>query len=388
MSEEKHQSTLLQERDGDAFESGESAAVELADVRKEYGDIVAVDDIDLRIEPTEFFVLLGPSGCGKTTTLRMVAGLETPTSGRISIGDEEVTDMLPRHRDISMVFQSYALYPHKTVKENLRFPLNKMDLSSAEKADRIAATAEMLEIDDLLEKTPGQLSGGQRQRVAVGRTVVREPSVFLMDEPLSNLDAKLRVQTRSELRQLQQELETTTLYVTHDQEEAMSLADRMAIMNDGDIEQVGTPQEIYESPTNAFVAGFLGEPAINFLPVTDRTGGKIVVGSLPTGVFGDTFPVETERFGIRPEDIDVLDSMDGEWEDVDGKSAPVEFTVRFIEPLGNSYEIELTREETSLKAHTVDLPASVEEGSTVPIVFDLQNVLAFDANGDTITTEE
>ena len=369
--------------------TGGSAGIELTDVSKVYGRTVAVEGVDLRIEPEELFVLLGPSGCGKTTTLRMVAGLETPTSGTIEIGDRDVTQTLPRHRDISMVFQNYALYPHKTVRENLLFPLKKMDLSREEMETRLRNAATMLEIEELLEKTPGQLSGGQRQRVAVGRTVVRDPSVFLMDEPLSNLDARLRVQTRTELRQLQLELGTTTLYVTHDQEEAMSLATRIAIMNDGEIEQVGTPREVYERPTNEFVAGFLGEPPINFLDVHERDGEIESVGGVPLSIFGDRLPPSTRRVGIRPEDVYLVDADRGHGDAFAGApSDPIAFTVDLIEPLGNAYEIAGRVGRTRMRIHVTDLADGVTEGSDVRVVVDLDAVHRFADDGVAIPRRE
>jgi multiple sugar transport system ATP-binding protein len=225
--------------------------VRLDGVRKRFGDVVAVAGIDLRVEPGELLVLLGPSGCGKTTTLRAIAGLEPVTEGTIRIGDRDATGTLPQDRDVSMAFQNYALYPHKTVEGNLRFPLAKTDLAPAERDEKVAFVAELLEIGDILDREPSSLSGGQRQRVALGRTIVREPGVFLLDEPLSSLDAELRVATRTELRDLQQRLGTTTVYVTHDQEEAMSVADRIAVMRDGRIEQIGTPRELYVDPATA-----------------------------------------------------------------------------------------------------------------------------------------
>lgn len=357
--------------------------VTLTGLRKTYGDIVAVDGIDLDVDPSEFFVLLGPSGCGKTTTLRMIAGLETPTDGRIHIDGTDVTHTLPRNRDISMVFQSYALYPHKSVRENLRFPLNKMDLTSTEKEQQIVQAAEMLEIEDILDKTPGQLSGGQRQRVAVGRTVVRDPAVFLMDEPLSNLDAKLRVQTRSELRRLQLELKTTTIYVTHDQEEAMSLASRIAIMNDGRIEQIGTPEEVYRNPATAFVAGFLGEPRTNFLDVEREQGTIAGAGGIEADRMG-SLPPATAKIGVRPEDLYIVEPQPRELQGGVTMSDPIPFTVDFVEPLGNAYEVTGRIGVTEIRLHLVALAPSVEEGSEVSVALDLAGLHYFDDRGNSI----
>jgi multiple sugar transport system ATP-binding protein len=241
------------------------AKVRLKGITKAFKDNTAVKDLDLEVNEGEFLVLLGPSGCGKTTTLRMVAGLERPTSGDIYIGEKLVNDVEPKDRDIAMVFQSYALYPHMTVHDNLAFPLKMRGQTKQEVEESVSKAAATLEITNLLQRRPKELSGGQRQRVALGRAIVRKPKVFLMDEPLSNLDAKLRVQTRIELKNLQKRIGTTTIYVTHDQAEAMTLAERVAIMNQGIIQQIGPPTEVYSHPSNKFVAGFIGSPAMNFL---------------------------------------------------------------------------------------------------------------------------
>src|ERR1035441_9949796 len=234
----------------------------------------AVDDLNLEIEDGELMVLVGPSGSGKSTALRMLAGLEVVHSGEVLIGGRVVTGMQPKARDIAMVFQSYALYPHLTIRGNLAFPLKQQRVPKAERELRVQEAARLLEIEPLLDRRPGQLSGGQRQRVAMGRAIVRQPRAFLMDEPLSNLDAKLRVQTRAEIAALQQRLGTTTVYVTHDQVEAMTLGHRVAVLRDGVLQQVGTPDDLYNRPRNVFVAGFIGSPAMNFLP------GEITGGSL------------------------------------------------------------------------------------------------------------
>ncbi len=252
------------------------ADVTLRKVIKRYDDVEAVRGIDLDIADHEFVVLVGPSGCGKSTTLRMIAGLEDITDGDIMIGGDVVNDVPPKDRDIAMVFQNYALYPHMTVAENMSFGLRLKHYPKAEIKSRVTEAARMLDITDLIDRKPKQLSGGQRQRVAMGRAIVRNPKVFLFDEPLSNLDAKLRVQMRIEIKKVHQKVRTTTVYVTHDQVEAMTLADRVVVMNHGRIEQIGTPNELYHHPATRFVAGFIGSPAMNFVPCRlEEVGGKL-----------------------------------------------------------------------------------------------------------------
>src|SRR6266550_8815887 len=253
------------------------SGIVLEQVRKEFpGGVVAVKDLSLEVNEGEFLVLVGPSGCGKTTTLRMVAGLEEVSSGRVFIGGKLVTDEPPRSRDIAMVFQNYALYAHMKVKDNIGFGLKMSGLSKAEIRPRVLEAAEILGITDLLDRKPAQLSGGQRQRVAMGRAIVREPAAFLMDEPLSNLDAKLRVQTRAEIAKLQSDLGVTTIYVTHDQVEAMTMGDRVAVMRKGELQQVDEPQTLYDRPVNLFVGGFIGSPAMNMLDATiERANGDM-----------------------------------------------------------------------------------------------------------------
>ncbi|MFQ0814472.1 sugar ABC transporter ATP-binding protein [Brucella anthropi] len=283
----------------------------LDNVRKSYGgNIEVIKGVSLAIEDGEFVVLVGPSGCGKSTLLRMIAGLESITSGTISIGDRVVNDVEPAERDIAMVFQNYALYPHMTVRDNLAYGLKNRKTPKDEIERRIAKAAKALEIEQFLERKPRQLSGGQRQRVAMGRAIVREPAAFLFDEPLSNLDAKLRVQMRVEIKRLQRSLGTTSVYVTHDQMEAMTMADRLVVLNAGHIEQVGTPIELYEKPASTFVATFIGSPSMNLLQSTDTTvwqPGSAV--TLPSGGY---------TFGVRPEDIRILEEGD---QDADGFNA-------------------------------------------------------------------
>src|SRR6185369_16901642 len=280
-------------------------SVEFRNVSKDFGGACVVDDLSLEIRDGEFVVLLGPSGCGKTTTLRMLAGLETVTSGEIYIGGERVNDVPTQHRDLAMVFQSYALYPHMTIAENIGYPLRVRKIEKNERADRVNRVAAMLEIESLLDRKPRQLSGGERQRVALARAIVREPRAYLMDEPLSNLDARLRVQMRGELKRLQHELGTTTIYVTHDQAEAMTLASRVAVMKKGRLQQFETPMNIYNHPANRFVAEFVGSPSMNFID-GEISAGTFVSEALRMAV--NTEVAGRVTMGIRPEHIEVLTS--------------------------------------------------------------------------------
>ncbi|WP_203136037.1 ABC transporter ATP-binding protein [Microbacterium sp. JZ31] len=273
----------------------------------------AVDSLDLEIGDGEFLVLVGPSGCGKSTSLRMLAGLEEVNDGRIMIGDRDVTDVPPKDRDIAMVFQNYALYPHMTVAENMGFALKIAGVSKDERAKRVQEAAKLLDLEPYLNRKPKALSGGQRQRVAMGRAIVREPQVFLMDEPLSNLDAKLRVQTRTQIASLQRRLGVTTVYVTHDQTEALTMGDRIAVLKDGILQQVGTPRDLYEKPNNVFVAGFIGSPAMNLFPADVVEGGiRFGTKTVPVGssALGRAHGSEV-TIGVRPEDI-IVAPADGE----------------------------------------------------------------------------
>src|SRR5579871_2669413 len=314
------------------------AEVALRNVTKRFDHVEAVRGISLDIPNNEFVVLVGPSGCGKSTTLRMVAGLEEVSAGDIYIGGEIVNDLPPKDRDVAMVFQNYALYPHMTVFENMSFGLKLRKFSKDEIRRRVDNAARILDITELLDRRPKALSGGQRQRVAMGRAIVRNPKVFLFDEPLSNLDAKLRVQMRTEIKRVHQQVKTTTVYVTHDQVEAMTLADRVVVMNDGRIEQIGPPHELYHSPKTRFVAGFIGSPAMNFLPCRVEKNGAGLVLSVADGL---TFPVPADRtgrysaaagkevvFGLRPEHI--TEPRGG------GEGDKSEFTVKLdvVEPMG------------------------------------------------------
>ena len=280
------------------------AEIKLKNLTKRWGDFIGVDNFDLTIKDKEFLVLLGPSGCGKTTTMRMIAGLEDGTEGEIWIDNTLVNELDPKDRDVAMVFQSYALYPNMTVFENIRFPLKVRKIDEKNQKERVLRAASMVELSDFLDRKPSELSGGQRQRVALARAIVREPRVFLMDEPLSNLDAKLRISTRAQIKNLQHELSTTTIYVTHDQIEAMTLADRVVVMNQGKIQQVGSPSEIYENPSNTFVAGFIGSPAMNLIKGNLNNGTFNTDGISIKGLSKDKN--EDVILGFRAEDAKVV----------------------------------------------------------------------------------
>jgi multiple sugar transport system ATP-binding protein len=366
------------------------AHVQLNDLVKEFGDVTAVDGISLDIPDESFTVLVGPSGCGKTTTLRLIAGLERATDGEINIGDEVVNDRRAYERDIAMVFQNYALYPHKTVRGNMRFGLEQHDTSEEVIRERVQEAATLLQIEELLDRKPSELSGGQQQRVALGRAIVRDPAVFLMDEPLSNLDAKLRVQMRAELNKLHEELSTTTVYVTHDQVEAMTLADQIAVMDDGQIQQVGEPTHVYTNPRNMFVAGFLGSPSMNFIEGTLR---RSAAGKFELGLEGATHDVPDEFttdlqshlddrvvLGIRPENIAL--NQDG----VPSNVHPA--TVDVVEPQGEKTVLEVTLDTGhSIKA-AVAPDADVEMGDTVNLRFDRDSLQYFDPEtGASLTYE-
>jgi len=304
------------------------ATVTFESVWKRYGEVVAVRDFNLEIRDGEFMVLVGPSGCGKTTSLRMIAGLEEISDGTLRIGERVVNDVAAKDRDIAMVFQSYALYPHMTVRDNMAFGLKLRKIPKADIEKRVGEAAQILDLGGLLARKPKELSGGQRQRVALGRAIVREPAVFLMDEPLSNLDAKLRVQTRAEIARLHQRLKTTVVYVTHDQVEAMTMGSRIAVMSAGDLMQVGTPQELYDHPTNRFVAGFIGSPSMNFAALTvdgDRMKGSGFDFPIPSR-FRSAVGAATSRAvvaGFRPEHLEL--GAQGEHLTIRAKADVVEY---------------------------------------------------------------
>ncbi len=311
------------------------ASVDIVNVKKSFDRTEILRGISVAIQDGEFVVLVGPSGCGKSTLLRMIAGLEGITSGEIRIGDQVVNDLPPRDRDIAMVFQNYALYPHMTVAENMAFSLKLRNTSKAEIATRVQRAAEILGLTALLDRRPRQLSGGQRQRVAMGRAIVRDPRVFLFDEPLSNLDAKLRVAMRSEIKDLHQRLQTTMIYVTHDQIEAMTMADRIVVMREGNVEQVGAPLELYDQPANLFVAGFIGSPAMNMMKGTLESGGRTGFAA-ENGVFVPLAPAPALEglagrrlvIGIRPEHVRIVGGAEG-----------FEVTARIVEPTGSETQV-------------------------------------------------
>ena len=350
------------------------------------GDVVAVDNISLEIRDREFIVLVGPSGCGKSTTLRMVAGLEEITDGQIRIGDRVVNDVPPKDRDVAMVFQNYALYPHMTVYKNMAFALKLRKVPKKEIDTRVRDAARVLGIGELLDRKPKALSGGQRQRVAVGRAIVRQPAAFLFDEPLSNLDAKLRVEMRAELKRLHRQLQTTTIYVTHDQEEAMTLGDRIVVMKDGVIHQCGGPLEVYNTPTNRFVAGFVGTPPMNFLDGTliEADGGVCFdEGTFKLRLSDDQVPelkghVGSEVIlGIRPEAMAM--EAQGRFAGTDNV-IPAQITV--VEPLGEKMDLYA---ETGKHPHVVarvDARLGLEAGQKLPLHVDVKKVHVFEPGED------
>jgi multiple sugar transport system ATP-binding protein len=364
-------------------------AIDINRLSKVFGDgseeIVAVSKIDITIEDGEFLVLVGPSGCGKSTTLRCIAGLERVTDGEILLDGEDVTDAKPANRNMAMVFQNYALYPHMTARENMSFGLKMTtDLSKAEIGTRVEDTAGMMGIEKLLEKKPGELSGGQQQRVALGRAIVRDPEVFLMDEPLSNLDAKLRSSMRTELQNLQQKFGVTTIYVTHDQTEAMTMGDRIAILDGGELQQIGTPLECYHNPANQFVAGFIGSPSMNFFETTvERRGNTAVLSHLrfkyELTSLVDVPSHDRATLGIRPEDIRLADANERNTMIVD---------VSVTEPLGEATYVYFDLDEDRYTA-TLSGDLIAEPGDELDIVFPEDDIHLFDGEtGESIRRRE
>lgn len=361
------------------------ASIQLQNIKKQYDDVVAVNGIDLEVEDQEFLVLVGPSGCGKSTTLRMIAGLEDITDGTLRIGGEVVNNVAPKDRDIAMMFQNYALYPHMTAAENMKFGMKSVsDFTTEQINQRVQDAAVTLDIRDLLERKPKELSGGERQRVAIGRAIVREPKVFLLDEPLSNLDAKLRVEMRAELLRLHEKLDSSTIYVTHDQTEAMTLGDRVAVLNAGKLQQVAPPQELYDFPTNQFVAEFIGEPAMNVfqVEVRERSGHFVAEHAgftigLPDGDGLDTASNSSVMMGVRPEDISLASNLpDG------AETFEIEATVR--EPLGDLLLLhcQLGDDEIHIK---VEPRSNIQPGDIIEVGFNKDRLHVFDAaSGDAL----
>ncbi len=378
------------------------AEIVLDHVTKSYPNgATAVRDLSLSIADGEFIILVGPSGCGKSTTLNMIAGLEDISSGELTIGGERVNEKAPKDRDIAMVFQSYALYPHMTVRQNIAFPLTLAKVGKADVAAKVEETAKILDLTELLDRKPAQLSGGQRQRVAMGRAIVRNPKAFLMDEPLSNLDAKLRVQMRSEIAKLQNRLGTTTIYVTHDQTEAMTLGDRVVVMLAGVAQQIGTPEELYERPANLFVAGFIGSPAMNFFPAT-RTDvgvrlpfGEVTLSQEATDVLDQHPTPRNVIAGIRPEHLDDAALIDS-YARIRGLTFQV--TVDLVESLGAEKYVHFSSEGDGAQASQlaelaaessvgvnefvarVSTGSRLSAGQTAELVFDTSRLVLFDAD--------
>jgi multiple sugar transport system ATP-binding protein len=357
--------------------------VVLDSVSKFFGDVKAVDGVSLKVLDKEFLTLLGPSGCGKTTTLRLIAGLEELSGGDVYIGDRKVNDLAPRDRNIAMVFQSYALYPHMSVFDNMAFPLKVRKVAKSELDKRVRESAELLGISELLKRKPKELSGGQRQRVALGRAIVRNPDVFLMDEPLSNLDAKMRVYMRAELKRLQKKLGTTLIYVTHDQVEAMTMSDRVAIMNDGKLQQLDIPGTVYSQPNNVWVAGFIGSPAMNFFDCTFRTrdgGGLLDAGEFSIEVGNDVADIVRKNtsgpeviLGIRPEDVSVTKKRE---------PGSIEASVYVVEPIGDSVIVDANVGKNLLKARAdASFVAEIEE--KVYLTFNQGKIHIFDKKQQT-----
>jgi multiple sugar transport system ATP-binding protein len=359
------------------------AGVELRKVAKRFGDIEVVHGIDLVVRHNEFVVLVGPSGCGKSTVLRMIAGLEEITSGEIVIGDKVINELAPKDRDIAMVFQDYALYPHLTVFKNLSFGLEMQKIPAAEIRERVEAAANILNITDFLERKPRQLSGGQRQRVAMGRAIVRRPNVFLFDEPLSNLDAKLRTQMRTEIKKLHETVKTTVIYVTHDQVEAMTLAERIVVMRDGYVKQIGSPDEVYNRPNSIFVAGFIGAPTMNFiacrlaegpqgLSLTLRDGTALPIPAELAGRYG---PQKNRDLvlGLRPEVF-----HQDEAPVANGARARIAPTIGVVEPLGSDTLFFFDLAGTEVVARMPPL-VGPKRGDTLPLAIDMGKMHLFDA---------
>ncbi len=359
--------------------------IELEDLCKFYegGDIKAADNVNLEIRDGEFMTLLGPSGCGKTTILRLIAGLETPTKGDVYFDDENVTEMAPSKRNVAMVFQNYAIYPHMSVRENIEYPLKVRDVQKDKRTEKVEEAARFLEIEELLDRSPDELSGGQRQRVALGRAVVRDPTVFLLDEPLANLDAKLRVRMRSEMKKLLKDLGTTTVYVTHDQEEAMTMSERVAVINSGSVEQVDEPTQLYQRPRTRWVADFIGSPSMNLIDcdLVERGGQKILDSEHFSVAISDGLAEKIDSnssgsgltLGIRPGDFIVSEEK---------PDIGICGELHTLEPLGEFTIVNVQVDDLMLKAKVDQF--SSEEVSEIYLTFDEDDVYLYDENGDLI----
>jgi len=358
--------------------------IRLENLSKHFGGVKAVDSVNLEVKTGEFISLVGPSGCGKTTTLRLIAGLETPTSGEIYFDGKPVSRMAPGRRNVAMVFQSYAIYPHMTVLDNIAFPLEARGVARKERVKLAKEAAQFVRIEQFLDRKPGQLSGGQRQRVALARAIVRQPSVYLMDEPLSNLDAKLRVLMRAELKRMHQKLKVTTVYVTHDQVEAMAMSDRVAVMNEGILQQVGTPDDLYYCPQNQWVAGFIGSPPMNLIECTlSETAGLKCLGTgestitLEEGLAAELkgkAPGSKLVLGVRPEHLSVHKER---------KEDSLEAEVYALEPLGEHVIVDLLLQDMMIKAKTAP-GFTAEMGSKVYLTFPKESIYIYDQ--DTLLT--
>ncbi|WP_099827689.1 ABC transporter ATP-binding protein [Oceaniglobus indicus] len=359
------------------------SSLEIKDLRKRFGNVEVLKNINLAADSGEFIALVGPSGCGKSTLLAMIAGLESVSSGEIRIDGRVVNDAAPKNRDIAMVFQSYALYPTMTVRENMSFGMESRRVPKAEQATTIARVAEMLQIEPLLNRKPSQLSGGQRQRVAMGRALVRDPKLFLFDEPLSNLDAKLRIEMRAEIKRLHDTVGKTTVYVTHDQVEAMTLASRIAVMFGGVLQQYDTPREIYRNPVNRFVAGFMGSPTMNFLDATVGEGGLVLDGGAVVPLLPDQFPrLSTGRkvvWGVRPEHFSPAAERRAERRG--GVSVPIKAQVDMLEPTG-AETILFTRISGQKALISVDADDAPEAGAPTQMAVDMGKTCLFDPETD------
>jgi multiple sugar transport system ATP-binding protein len=368
-------------------------------VTKRYDDVVAVDDMNLDIEDSEFICLVGPSGCGKSTTLEMIGGLTTPSEGHVYIGDREVTDLPPKDRGLAMVFQNIALFPHMDVYDNISYGLRLRNFPDDEIDERVEEAAEILQLEGMLDRMPSELSGGQRQRVAIGRAIVRDPDVFLMDEPLANLDAKLRVHMRTELQRLQRQLDVTTIYVTHDQEEAMTMSDRIAVINQGVLQQIAPPLTCYNEPANLFVAGFIGSPSMNFFEGR-VDGNSVAFDSFDIDVSNVDIPADMSNvtLGVRQEDVYPAEQADS----IEAPSEAIAATVDVLEPIGEQIFVYLDTgtemADVGVETDDDDIGADIdsllmgvepdyqlEEGDQIEVVFDRSKIHLFEtASGDAV----